>query len=204
MFVYRITNVVNGWVYIGSTKDFDARKKQHLEDLFNKKHHNYKLQRDYDKYGPDMFKFDILQAFSTQKDMLIHEYQLINSISKKKYNIRKKDYTREGMQRLDKNQRVHVQRTGGIIITLRRPKKGGSKKTANKKAIKKVLNFISGGGNTKLVRKYKRNGEFIVPNVKDKFIEAVDELRKTKKQRRREAWLKRNQENVDTPPAPTE
>lgn len=159
-------------VYFGSTKDFKARKKQHLEDLFNKKHHNYKLQKDFDKFGIQSFKFEIVQYFSNQKDMLIHEYQLINSISKV-YNIQKKDYTLEGNKN-DKNGKVIVQKTR-VLIVLKKDKKIPSNKDSGK-AYKKVCKLLSGGGAKSWQRKYKRNGELLP--MQTTAHEAFEEIRK--------------------------
>jgi group I intron endonuclease len=173
--VYKITNIINDRVYFGSTKDFKARKKQHLEDLFNKKHHNYKLQRDFDKFGAKSFKFEVVQYFNNQKDMLIHEYQLINSIDNV-YNVQKKDYTLEGKDKLDKNQRVYVQKTGGVIVVLKKERK---KKTSNKdsgKGLKKVLRVLGGNGAKKWQRRYKINGE--LKPMKLTVSEAIEVVRK--------------------------
>lgn len=145
--VYRITNIINDMMYFGSTKDFQARKKQHLEDLFNKKHHNYKLQRDFDKYGATAFKFEILQCFSNQKDMLVHEYQLINSTSKI-YNIQKKDYTLE-CNTNDINGKVIIQRSR-VLIVLKKDKT---------KPVKKKRKYIGVVNAKPFIKTYKRNGK---------------------------------------------
>lgn len=173
--VYKITNIINDMVYFGSTRDFQARKKQHLEDLFNKKHHNRKLQKDFDKYGISAFKFEIVQYFKTQKEMLIHEYQLINSIDNV-YNIQKKDYTLEGKDKLNKNQRVYVQKTGGVIIVLKKDRKKKTPKKDINKGVKKVLRVLGGNGAKKWQRRYKINGE--LKPMKLTVIEAVEAVRK--------------------------
>lgn len=42
--IYQWRNLVNGKVYIGSTKNFTMRKKTHIEALRKNKHHNRHLQ----------------------------------------------------------------------------------------------------------------------------------------------------------------
>ena len=161
-------------VYFGSTKDFKARKKQHLEDLFNKKHHNYKLQRDFDKFGAKSFKFEVVQYFNNQRDMLIYEYQLINSISKI-YNVQKKDYTLEGKDKLDKNQKVYVQKTGGVMVVLKKERKKKTSNQDSRKGLKKVLGVLAGNGAKKWQRRYKINGE--LRTMKLTVSEAIETVR---------------------------
>jgi group I intron endonuclease len=142
--VYRIKNIINGFVYIGSSKNFPDRKRQHIEDLFNKKHHNYKLQEDFNKYGIAGFKFEILKYFKKHQEMIIFEYQLINSIDRK-YNIQTKDYAKEGLEKENKNVKVLVQKSRVLIVCKKekwkhkKPKMGivQSKQAENKPRIYK-------------------------------------------------------------------
>jgi group I intron endonuclease len=150
--VYRIKNIITGWVYIGSSRNFPERKKQHIEDLFNKKHHNYKLQEDFNKFGISAFKFEILKYFKKHQEMIIYEYQLINSIDKK-YNIQTKDYAKEGLERENKNVKTVVQKNRILIVC---------KKTRYK--VEKIKPGIvqKKRGNPKI---YKRNGIIVnTPN----------------------------------------
>lgn len=59
--VYKITNLINNKIYIGSAMDFEGRKYRHLNSLKKNKHHSIKLQRAYNKYGEESFKFEILE-----------------------------------------------------------------------------------------------------------------------------------------------
>jgi len=47
--IYRIYNVENGNSYIGQSKNIEYRWEQHKEDLKVGKHHQYYLQKEYDK-----------------------------------------------------------------------------------------------------------------------------------------------------------
>ena len=51
--IYKITNLIDGKVYIGQTVNYNKRKKRHLSSLENGNHHNEHLQRAFDKYGRD-------------------------------------------------------------------------------------------------------------------------------------------------------
>lgn len=59
--VYKIANRKNGWSYIGSSKSIENRWKQHISELEEKKHHCYRLQYDWDKYGICEFDFSVLE-----------------------------------------------------------------------------------------------------------------------------------------------
>lgn len=65
--VYKITNKLNGRVYIGSAKEFKERSKQHAKSLEKGKHHNRFLQADYNKCGPEVFCFSILEIVEGDK-----------------------------------------------------------------------------------------------------------------------------------------
>lgn len=57
--IYKITNSVNGKVYIGQTKNFSHRKACHVYDLKNNRHSNPYLQADFNG-GSSEFKFEML------------------------------------------------------------------------------------------------------------------------------------------------
>lgn len=59
--IYKISNLINGKCYIGSSKDLKMRKRVHFALLRDKKHSNPHLQRAYDKYGVENFSFEILE-----------------------------------------------------------------------------------------------------------------------------------------------
>lgn len=62
--VYIIRNLVDGKVYIGSSKMIDVRWKNHVHELRKGKHHNKYLQRAWNKHGEDAFTFDMLEECS--------------------------------------------------------------------------------------------------------------------------------------------
>lgn len=60
--IYKITNLINNKVYIGSSAlDYKARFRQHRYLLKNNKHFNTHLQAAYNKYGEENFKFSIVE-----------------------------------------------------------------------------------------------------------------------------------------------
>jgi group I intron endonuclease len=61
MFIYKITNKLNGKLYIGQTvRTAQSRWNEHLYKLSRNKHPNSKLQAAWNKYGKDSFEFDII------------------------------------------------------------------------------------------------------------------------------------------------
>ena len=67
------------WCYIGSTKNYHLRKKQHKTDCYNKKrpHYNKKAYCFIRENGSfDNFKFEIIQEFEEYDKMKLHEIEL--------------------------------------------------------------------------------------------------------------------------------
>jgi group I intron endonuclease len=91
--IYKIINIQNGRMYIGSAKEFKERAKEHFRSLKNNKHHNKFLQNDFNKCGKDAFEFHILEVVNGDKQVrnLKEEYWIYqyHDNQNKCYNIRK-------------------------------------------------------------------------------------------------------------------
>lgn len=88
-YIYKIQNTKNGKYYIGSTNEYAVRIPQHIRDLDKQCHHNYRLQRDWDRYGKECFEFSILEEVPNDKKFQI-EQEYLNSLVGKEgqiYNI---------------------------------------------------------------------------------------------------------------------
>lgn len=83
--VYEILNTVNGKRYIGSAVNFSNRWRLHQNDLHGGKHHSQRLQRAWNKYGADAFKF--LPMLICEKSMLLFYEQRAIDIFHSEYNI---------------------------------------------------------------------------------------------------------------------
>lgn len=81
--IYKITNIANGKFYIGSAIDLVQRNYLHINQIQNKKHHNILIQRSFDKYGLECFKFDIIEL----TDNLIEREQYYIDTLKPEFNI---------------------------------------------------------------------------------------------------------------------
>jgi len=62
--IYKIKNITNNKVYIGSSVNIHKRWEEHKTKLRNNKHHSYKLQRAWNKYGQDNFIFETIDIFN--------------------------------------------------------------------------------------------------------------------------------------------
>lgn len=82
--IYKIRNLENGKIYIGSTKDFKKRKSIHLRQLKLQTHHNIHLQRSYNK-NPNKFIFEIIEKCN-ENELLIKEQEWIDKLNPE-YNI---------------------------------------------------------------------------------------------------------------------
>jgi group I intron endonuclease len=72
--IYRIINLSNGRVYIGSTNNFVKRKNEHLSRLRLNRHGNTFLQNDFNKCGGfESFVFEMICSVLVEKDLLIVE-----------------------------------------------------------------------------------------------------------------------------------
>jgi group I intron endonuclease len=61
--VYKITNIVTGIYYIGSSINVKSRLANHKRDLEKNRHCNPHLQASFNKHGFDVFTFEILEQY---------------------------------------------------------------------------------------------------------------------------------------------
>jgi group I intron endonuclease len=98
--IYKITNKINGRIYVGSAKTFRARWGQHIYSLRNQKHQNKFLQADFNKSGEDAFVFEVLEVIEGAKEVRLEREQCyINEAlktPKKCYNLNKKASSPDG------------------------------------------------------------------------------------------------------------
>jgi group I intron endonuclease len=113
--IYKITNKINGKVYVGrTTRAFVDRWKEHKEQLNNDTHANTQLQRDWSKYGADNFSFFVTEEISDLKEIPLAEYRYISMVAEDNcYNkiYRKAHNTIMAISLLlkDKNLRVYLE-----------------------------------------------------------------------------------------------
>lgn len=83
--IYKISNILNDKIYIGSAIIFRKRKDKHLLELRRNIHHSIILQRFYNKYGENFLKFSIIEICN--RDNLIEKEQFWIDKLNPKFNI---------------------------------------------------------------------------------------------------------------------
>ena len=87
---YKIINVINDKTYIGITeKKPEERWRQHKKLLQKNEHPNYKMQKEWNEYGEDNFRFELIESLDCETIEIgyQHEYDLIQGFDGVKYNI---------------------------------------------------------------------------------------------------------------------
>jgi group I intron endonuclease len=103
--IYKIVNTVNNKIYIGSSIRIKIRMKDHLNLLRRNKHHSKHLQRSFNKYGEDKFKFIIILECK-EEDLIMEEEYYIKYY---KANIRKYGYNIESFS-LGRKKRIFTKK----------------------------------------------------------------------------------------------
>lgn len=85
--IYKITNLVNGKFYIGSSKDIDWRWYCHKLYLTNKKHDNPKFQNAWNKHGGNKFTFEIIEEVNDENLLLEREQYYLTSLKPYERNV---------------------------------------------------------------------------------------------------------------------
>jgi group I intron endonuclease len=120
--IYKITNIINNKIYIGSAVNFIKRKQYHIRMIKNKKHCNKHLEKSFLKYGLENFKFEIIEIVEN-KNLLLEREQFYLDLLKPQYNICKvagskagfkvTDITKNKMSNIIKN---NYRKTNGRIF----------------------------------------------------------------------------------------
>lgn len=76
--IYKIK--INKRYYIGSTSNLKNRIRLHLLELNKNNHRNSILQKSYNKYGIDAFKYEILRVVKNNEDLLEIEQSYLDKL----------------------------------------------------------------------------------------------------------------------------
>jgi group I intron endonuclease len=74
--VYKITNIRNNKVYIGSSNNILFRWEQHKILLRANRHYNPRLQKAWDTYGERSFQFKIIKRTTLKKLLKVEQYYI--------------------------------------------------------------------------------------------------------------------------------
>ena len=79
--IYQIMNLVNGKIYVGSAVKIKSRFRTHLHALRKGNHENSKLQRAWNKYGAEVFEFQILEIIPDKQDLIKAEQRYLDELN---------------------------------------------------------------------------------------------------------------------------
>ena len=150
--IYKIQNLTNNKVYVGSSKSLKRRQYQHFFQLKNNKHGNAYLQYSYNKYGKESFVFYILEE-CTEEELIDREsywieyYNSANPISG--YNLDSFECGRRKLSSLSKAKMKNSNREkkkinqfdlfGNLLNTFDSIKESARKLNIDRRAIQGVL-----------------------------------------------------------------
>lgn len=103
--IYKITNLKNNKIYIGSSNNLKQRLRQHKSFLKLNEHCNKHLQSSYNKYGIENFKFEILELVE-EKNLEDKEEYYINLFDSTN---NKKGYNKRVICNTNKGRKVSIQ-----------------------------------------------------------------------------------------------
>jgi len=104
--VYQIRNTENQKRYIGSATNLYKRCVYYIGDLRRETHANNYLQRAWDKYGSDVFVFEILEFVDDQTQLIVREQHYIDTTKKElQYNMCRVAGSSLGIRRSERTRR---------------------------------------------------------------------------------------------------
>ncbi len=86
MAIYKITNIENNKIYIGSTTNCKKREKRHFSMMIHNRHPNSHIQNSFNKHGKDFFQFSIIEEV-LDKEKLIEKEQYWIDLLKPEFNL---------------------------------------------------------------------------------------------------------------------
>jgi group I intron endonuclease len=75
--VYRIKNLITGYIYVGHTQDYEYRIRNHFNRLRTGNHPSQLMQEDYNKHGEKAFVAQVLNDRLGREDAQVIEIETI-------------------------------------------------------------------------------------------------------------------------------
>lgn len=115
--VYQIRNIVNGKLYVGSSKNLLKRKNEgHFKRLEKNMHYNEHLQSAYNIYGRENFIFEIIE-FCDLEQLLDNEQYWIDRLNvlNRNYGYNIKPYTTSGKLTKESRRKISLKAKGRVV-----------------------------------------------------------------------------------------
>lgn len=86
--IYKITNNINGKIYVGQSKNVWRRREQHFMALYRGRHENTEMQKDWKATRGRGFRFDVIEMCGLDKLNEREEYWIhtLNTLEPHGYN----------------------------------------------------------------------------------------------------------------------
>ena len=86
--IYKITNLINGKIYVGQSKDPVRRWKEHKWDAFNSNcKENSAIHKAFSKYGLENFEFTIIGLFENYNEKEKYYIKELDTLFPNGYNL---------------------------------------------------------------------------------------------------------------------
>lgn len=174
--IYKITNLVNQKVYIGQSRRLQTRLRKHREALKGNYHQNLHLQRSYNKYTSESFKFEIIQYVDNLEELTYWEQYYIDFYesydSTKGYN--KARYVQQIYYPTEETREKISKGNKGKIITLEHRKKASD--SNKRKSKENKPNLSTGITNINYLKREKYYSVSFSIMRKKITIEAIKDL----------------------------
>lgn len=206
--MYKIVNLKNGKVYVGSAENLRTRWTHHLSSLRNKKHTKY-IQNAFNKHGERFFLFIIIEFVEDKNELIPREQIWLDYyesyLPKNGYNICRFAWSPLGTKLSDKRKRQISLAVKGInhpMFGKKHTDKSKQQMSASKKGMigtwvgrkhsKKTRERMSldrrGEGNNRWGKHHSKEAkERIIASNKKKWLDP--EYKKMRVDKMRERWL---------------
>lgn len=146
--IYKIRNILNEHYYIGSTVDSRKRFWAHRKSLRNGTHDCIHLQRAWDKYGEDFFKFEIVEVLASKEELYPAEQKWLDEHFGKTYLYNVASYADSPMRDASPELRARLaEKAKAWFETNGHPRQGLAHSEETKKRISLGKTGVSAGPN---------------------------------------------------------
>jgi hypothetical protein len=83
MGVFQIVNLANGKRLVDSSPDLDVIYNRHQFQLRLGMHRNFQLQEDWNRFGADSFRFEVLEKLDDRKELSAEVYKQLQTMKEK-------------------------------------------------------------------------------------------------------------------------